>query len=217
MQYPDYGLGRIAAPDDRDLAHLMRAALPIAVPKPATMHWPGATILDQGPYPHCVGYACKQWKQIAPVTNKGGLSATQIYFRAQDIDEWPGNNYAGTSVRAGFKALQEEGIVEEYVWAQSVQDITDWLLLKGPVIVGTNWYSDMFIPNLKGYVQPTGGQVGGHAYLLAGYNSKTRAIRIVNSWGRGWGQQGRAWIHENDMANLLADHGEAVGALERRA
>lgn len=215
MQYPNYGLGRIPVSDTKDQLHLMSALPTVAVTR-TVMHWPGAVILDQGPYPFCVGYAWKGFKRIAPTITNTGLSATQIYTRAQELDEWPGSSYNGTSVRAGAKVLQEEGVLEEYLWAQTITDITNWLLTRGPVVMGTDWRRGMFTPDNTGRIHTGGESVGGHAYLLSGYNSHTKLVRIINSWGRGWGQAGRAWIHEDDLQMLLANGGEACTAVERK-
>lgn len=34
----------------------------------------------------------------------------------------------------------------------------------------------------------------GHAMVLIGYDDARQAVRVQNSWGTGWGDQGRAWI-----------------------
>lgn len=35
---------------------------------------------------------------------------------------------------------------------------------------------------------------GGHAMVLIGYDDDRKAFRLQNSWGTGWGDQGRAWL-----------------------
>jgi C1A family cysteine protease len=37
---------------------------------------------------------------------------------------------------------------------------------------------------------------------------------MQNSWGKGWGQKGRAWITFNDLEALIEDYGEACVATE---
>jgi C1A family cysteine protease len=54
---------------------------------------------------------------------------------------------------------------------------------------------------------------GGHAMVLIGYDDDRRAFRLQNSWGTGWGDQGRAWVsydtfHTTDP-NGPGDAGEA--------
>ena len=35
---------------------------------------------------------------------------------------------------------------------------------------------------------------GGHAMLVVGYNDEMQAFKVVNSWGKGWGNEGFVWI-----------------------
>ena len=80
----------------------------------------------------------------------------------------------------------------------------------GPAVIGTNWHRDMFTPDDRGYITPTGSLAGGHAYRVVQAHPYRNAYRIVNSWGRQWGQAGRAWIHRDHVAYLLAARGEAA-------
>jgi hypothetical protein len=41
--------------------------------------------------------------------NRVRYDARDIYYRARRIDEWPGEAYDGTSVRAGLDVVREEG------------------------------------------------------------------------------------------------------------
>jgi hypothetical protein len=139
-----------------------------------------------------------------------------IYHEAQKRDEWPGEDYDGSSVRAGAKYMKEQGRLAEYVWAASADEVARWLLTSGPVVLGTDWYADMFTPT-EGQVHIGGEVVGGHAYLAIGFNSKLQAFRCINSWGRGWGENGRFWLDTADLAYLLASNGEACAGVELRA
>jgi hypothetical protein len=167
---------------------------------------------DQGPYPHCVGYAWAHYIEDSPMTHpKAGshVDPTLLYQAAQLIDEWPGEDYDGTSVRAGAKVLQRMGLIGEYLWAWSADAIARTVLEQGPVIMGTDWHEGMFRPDLKGRITPTGSVVGGHAYIINGYNAKTKLFRIKNSWSQQWAKKGRAYIHFNDLQLLLQNGGEA--------
>ena len=35
---------------------------------------------------------------------------------------------------------------------------------------------------------------GGHAMLVVGYDDERNAFKVVNSWGKGWGNEGFVWI-----------------------
>lgn len=204
--------GRLPAPDTRDRMHLMGA-----VPTLRTqMFWITGPVLDQGAEPACVGYAWKQFLQTTPRRTLVGPSGQLIYNEAQFVDEWPGENYAGTSVRAGAKVLSGRGHLTEYIWGFDVGTLQNYILTRGPVVLGTMWYQGMYTPDKNGWVYPTGGVAGGHAYVACGYSSVKNAFRCINSWSRGWGQLGKFWLHKAELARLLQEGGEGCSAIEKR-
>lgn len=208
------GLGRLPASDERDAQ--FRLLVPATVDLPSYKYYSTGPVLDQGAYPHCVGYSWRQWLSSALLKTKTGPAAPYIYSEAQKVDEWPGEAYAGTSVRGGAKVLQTLGHIDSYVWAWDANTVKNFILSgQGTAVVGTNWYEDMFTPK-DGYLIPTGSNVGGHAYLLVGFSQDRNAFRMINSWGRVWGEAGRAWIKYEDMARLIAEDGEACTAYEKK-
>lgn len=213
----ELGLGRWFSPDPQDENHLMRSAMPPPeeVELPRSTYWyPGRPgTLNQGRTPQCVGYSAKRWMLASPLPNTKGPSPTQLYYGAQDNDEWAGNDYPGSSVRGVFKFLQQEGHVREYGWAWRAEVVLQWELLYGTVILGTNWYRGMFTPDDSGFVRIGGPIDGGHAYHIIGADRVRGAFRILNSWGD-WGENGRAWIAGEDVQRLLDEDGECCTALE---
>lgn len=217
---PDYGLGRLPAPDDNDRRFLMANVLPPeGVTDRTWRYWiDGYWFGDQGPTSQCVEYAWHHWVQAAPIKPVGRgpyWDIGSVYREAQKVDEWEGENYDGTSVRAGAKVLQQLGYIESYHWAWDIDTLVNAVLTTGPVVVGTIWYEGMFYPDPKtGTVQPTGRMAGGHAYLLTGVNTKTGRFRFKNSWSKNWGKTGRFWMDIEKFEPLLNQDGEACLALE---
>ena len=215
-------LGRFVKTDDRDKKFLISSRLPKkASLKTYKYWWTNGWWGNQGYTPQCVAYSWVHWLASGPITQKtsreGGVSpydVSHLYNEAQKIDIWPGEDYDGTSVRAGAKVLQSAGYINGYSWAWDIQTAVDALLNLGPIVVGTWWYYDMFFPNAKGVITPTGSKMGGHAYLLDGVNTKTRMVRIKNSWGRDWGKTGFAYMSFDDMDKLIKDSGEICMANE---
>ena len=114
------------------------------------------------------------------------------------------------------KILKELGIISEYRWANRINDVVNTVLTLGPMVVGTKWFTGMNRPNSKGIVRPTGGQIGGHAYLINGVDKTNKYLRIKNSWGKRWGKSGYAFISFRDFEKLLHDGGEACIAFESK-
>lgn len=226
-------LGRVIVKDDRDEQYPMESVLPATTPGINYKYWwTSGWWGDQGPTPQCVSYAWLHWVEDGPVTHfyedrnidptyKVGahdalFNPNTVYKEAQKVDQWPGEDYNGTSVRAGAKILHKMGVIEEYRWAWDFETLKKALLTKGPVVVGTWWHRDMFYPDEEGFITPTGNKSGGHAYVLNGINVDEGFVRLKNSWGRGWGKDGYAYVKFDDMARLLDDGGEACLALEKK-
>lgn len=136
----------------------------------------------------CVGYSWTHWLAAGPIVQKNKIEGypinpSYVYSEAQKNDYWEGEEYDGTSVRAGAKILKRDGYIQSYSWAWDIDTLVDTLLTLGPVVVGTIWYYDMFFP-INNIITASGSEVGGHAYLLDGINMKKKLIRIKNSWGR---------------------------------
>lgn len=234
----DPRLGRLVEFDDRSRDYPVRAAAEPPVLRSYTWSMPLGWVIDQGREGACVGFAIINELQARPAPVRltsivaAQVAATGIYHRAQREDPWPGGaypgaspRYDGTSVLAGMKVAQRAGAFGQYRWAFGVEDVLHGIGRHGPAILGINWHADMYSPDARGYVRPTGRVVGGHAILA-------RAVRIVrtpdrhvdrdrsfvtlrNSWGPGWGIGGDGYITVTDLAALLSARGEAVFAVDR--
>jgi len=210
-------LGRRYAPDKRDQQYPMRACLPRASARQVRYWKDNYWIGNQGPHPYCVGFAWTGWLEAGPIRpitrRKPCINPAWIYNEAQKVDEWPGESYEGTSVRAGAKVLQKAGYIQSYHWTTDFQDIKRVLLDIGPVVVGTNWHTRMNNPR-NGIIRARGKLLGGHAYMLTGINCRRRLVRILNSWGTSWGRGGHAFIPFGDLAKLIRAQGEVCLAVE---
>lgn len=193
--------------------------------------WHAGAVLDQGSEGACVGFGwtgdllARPHSQVGVSTVRGNSHAITTYRRAQQIDEWSGENYSGTSVLAGAKAVEESGMIKGYRWCFGIDDVRDTLITTGPVVLGVPWYQSMYSTDIDGLVRLGGPLVGGHCILLTGYDPAypdqvnkglTREMfRWRNSWGKSYGRGGNAWISAFDLTTLLAERGEACVAGER--
>jgi C1A family cysteine protease len=221
----EFGLGRIFAFDPRDRLHL-------AAPPPASRidirqkHWRTGEILNQGLQPHCVGFTGEQMLVSSPVRNKFYKTPAELYYECQDNDEFEGNSYDGTTVRALFKVLRAKGYIESWQNAFDADTAIRHVLAVGPVALGISWHDSMFYPvDFKGEkfikTDKNSGAVGGHAILWTGCNldkpchcGAPGAARLTNSWSREFGDNGKVWICLKELALLIADFGECICSKE---
>lgn len=175
---------------------------------------------DQGLSPFCVGFAGEAWQRTTPsLHGTATLDATGYYNGAQAYDEWPGVGYDGTSVHGLMKFLvaHPDNDVQSYRWARTTDEIALWLNSEhaSPVVLGINWLASMWEPDANATLAVDGPVDGGHSLIVIGYAygpGKSIGFLLQNSWGRGWGLDGRAWIAEKDLQRLLDEDGEAAVA-----
>lgn len=221
--------------DARDRIARREAAPPVAEQVlPDWKYWNDLTWRgDQGSFPHCVAYSATHRIENSPTTYPESgpvVDPTVVYARAQQLDEWPGANYDGTSVRAGAKTMMEKGFISEYQRITTLQDMIDFIRRPstaggGPVLIGIDWHRGMFSPvyekdalgDYRWMIVPSGPVAGGHAVLVNGVNVPRQTFRILNSWGLDWGVEGRASMLFAHMSDLLfSQGGDAWRYVEKR-
>lgn len=217
--FEQFGLGRYISPvDKRDykLANYIPAELEdINIGG----EWPYNHIpLNQGETPHCGGFGIANYGINTPVEDDfNDADGHHFYDLCKIIDGEPGEQN-GTSIRSVAKVMRQIGMINSYAFAHSIEEILYWLIYKGPMVVGTAWTYDMFMPDSNNIVHPTGTIEGGHCYVI---NKKTvgspknSLLRIQNSWNGFWGNEsGQAYISVPDFVSLFNDGGEVIAAIE---
>lgn len=113
---------------------------------------------DQGREGACVGFAtCR----MLTLLNRERYDAFELYRQAQRQDEWPGEAYSGTSVRAGFDVARERGPYQLFRSKLSGPNLGDG-------IAANRWARNM-------------------DDLLAALGTPNAAtVRVLNSWGRNY-------------------------------
>ncbi len=211
-----YPLGRVGVHHDpRNSDYRALVQPPPRTTKPGRAWWT-RDVYNQGRESSCAAQAAVGICRTSPL--RTGFTDWSLYdepterhalYRAaQQVDPWEGV-YEGTSTDAPFKILRDRGHIAAWRWLFGEAELWEYVTWYGPAVVGTVWYQSMFNPDSDGYIEPTGGAAGGHAYRIVQANTRY-GYRIVNSWGRGWGQSGRAWITRDRLGQLLADRGEAA-------
>lgn len=215
MTNSEYGLGRLEQFDERSRNYPITAVLPTLAPRSYT--WSCGVQLAQGNIGACVGFSWVAELAARPTVIPGVDNAMgfHVYDEAQNLDEWPGDQYQGTSVIAGAKAIQARGHLSEYRWAFGISDLIMAVGYKGPAVLGIPWMSGMFDPDINGVIHATGPVAGGHAILAKGVSISKQRFRLHNSWSANWGLNGDCYISFADLEMLLHMGGEACIPIKR--
>lgn len=212
-------LGRtVVDHDPRNRGYAALLAPPPQTRRPGQEWWTRDVYHQQGP--SCTAQAAIGVCRTSPYRAGFGVFTLYdtederhaLYQEAQRHDRWPGEDYEGSSTDAPFKVLRDRGHIAGWRWLFGEDQLREWVTYYGAAVVGTDWTNAMFRPDRQGFIdyQPGDHRAGGHAYRIVQANAERQSYRIVNSWGRTWGQSGRAWITWKAMAALLDAQGECV-------
>jgi hypothetical protein len=212
--------------DARSLSYGVRPTLRGSVALQDVM-LPIGPVLDQGSEGACFGFAAAaalNAMHLAGLLDNAAswpldaAAALELYRLAQRRDERPGEDYDGTSVTGGMRAVVEEHLAGGYLWSFGTRDIAQTLLhRRGAVIVGVPWLSGMYDTGPGGLVALAGDDQGlGHCLAIVGLKLKGPQGQPgpffvwQNSWGTGYGDGGLGYVHHRDLAALLHGAGEAA-------
>ena len=174
-------------------------------------------ILDQGHVGSCTGNAGTGALGTQPFYDAVGRSilpegndpiaaeefAVQLYTDATVIDGYPGEypeEDTGSSGLAICKVLKRRETISGYRWARTPYGLLR-LLQHGPLLQGMPWYKAFFEPDSAGFIDSSdtwqsSGIAGGHEVEGIGVELNSQdvfdsVITYANSWGTGWGDDGR--------------------------
>ena len=81
------------------------------------------------------------------------------------------------------------------VSTQRLDDVKGELAQRRPVVIGIRITTGLqHLGPGDVYAEPEGSDLGGHAVVVVGYDDARQAFKVMNSWGRGWGDGGFGWI-----------------------
>lgn len=148
----------------------------------------------------CVGHGGIHVYNSSPKVHRlTDNDAMTVYKLAQrKYDPWPGEDYEGTSVRAGAMAMVELGYWEAFALAYGTQDkaitlpqLARHILNVGPVMFGINWR--------EGYDQPTADNnyfIKAEGQNRGGHNVALDGVRFTGNPDRDYVRGHQTWGHE---------------------
>ena len=154
-----------------------------------------------------------------------------LWDRAKEIDAFQDTNVGdtnGTTVKAACEVLRNIGHVlwldendknsysepqlsygiENYVWANTVDEIRTTISMGIPLAIGINWYSKFNEPELinnEYWIKSFGYVEGGHSTAIAGASDEREAFWMINSWGP---EYPPVWIPYEITDRLIQENGE---------
>jgi hypothetical protein len=216
------GTGRLFALDTRDGDYLARMVVPEGYKRRKRRTWSAPGVSDQGAISSCTGWGTWAVRKARPRVRSKPDPLT-IYRGARQHDEWPGEDYEGSSVRGACEFLLAKGLIKEYRWSFTVTDLLDAIDLWGPAVIGIDWPPGMHRPKgttmLHGRVRTVArftGDAGsmGHALAVVGYDEPAGFCDLKNSHSASYGDRGRVLLSLEDMETALRAAGEAATFLE---
>lgn len=138
---------------------------------------------DQGSEGACVGFSASRMMSLL---NRVRYDARWLYREAQKVDAWPGENYEGTSVRAGLDVLRSRGHCR----------------------VGTlgKVYPEDVASGISVYRWATSPEEV-HEAIQMPLARSLGAVPLLNSWGRDYPHI--VWLPDEVLFRLIQEDGEA--------
>ena len=119
-----------ARPDTLDFRDQMYQATLVELPERIPLERfrkVGVPILDQGDEGACTGFGLAtivhyllRTRRVDP--SRAGVSPRMLYHMARRYDEWPGEDYDGSSARGAMKGWHKHGVCRDTLWPYRVGD-----------------------------------------------------------------------------------------------
>lgn len=220
-------LGRHVKHDPRSLRYLYPAHQVDGLV--SVKHERYVPVLDQGDLGSCTGNAAEGACGTAmlftgiPTTDPARPTgdadtdekqAVDLYSAATALDDYQGTyppEDTGSDGLSVAKAAQKAGLIAGYTHCTDLDSALK-ALSQQPVITGVNWYDSFDTPDGAGLIKiGKRAQVrGGHEFVLDELDVENKLVGFTNSWGEGWGLNGRAYLSWDDFGRLLSEQGDVT-------
>jgi len=224
-----YGLGARYKDDDRDWRYRRGALVRSGTHRPPVVDnrhlFIRIPVWNQGKEGACTGMAMAG--ALSEIYGQE-LSPRFMFEAAKEHDEWPGEDYDGSSVRGAAKAAASVGCCLHNLWPfapfqtggkdpnantdaklhvltsyerlGSLREILHAIWDMGYVVATVDVHTGWIRPTRKHRIRyhPRYISRGLHAVLFCGYDEKTGYLLLRNSWRDDWGDAGYAWLKFDD-------------------
>ncbi len=138
------------------------------------------------------------------LTEKGDCLANQFDFDVNNCAQRPDSTVTKQARRFA---------IQDFLTLFGVQESPELKVLRvkrvlarnKPVVVGMNVLRNFYDLKNALYWHPDIGNTtpaGGHAMVVVGYDDRKEAFRLMNSWGKNWGENGFIWVKYKDFGTF---------------
>lgn len=140
--------------------------------------------------------------------------ALQMYRLITRIDPFSGAwepDDTGSDGLSMAKAMKMLGLIDKYFHAFTYPAVVT-ALQAGPVSLGLEWENSMMEtqPDGRIAVDFSSGVAGGHEIFAREFDADNDRVWVDNSWGEGWGLDGRGWFQGDELTALLRRSGDVT-------
>jgi hypothetical protein len=228
-----------ARPDTVDFRDRMYVPTLVKVPTERQLaEWQVAKvpIRDQGAEGACTGFGLAAVADYLlrtrrePADGVPEVSPHMLYAMARRYDEWPGEDYSGSSARGAMKGWYQHGVCSQNAWPQSAGvldqprskdalarplgayyrvDHSDLIAMHaalaevGVLYATAQVHAGWRNPDGNGVIKFEEQILGGHAFAIVGFDSE--GFWVQNSWGPGWGKGGFGRVAYSDWLHNGTD------------
>lgn len=127
------------------------------------------------------------------IVDKGCATFDTMSYRTNDYRSQPNN--AAFKEASRYKGLKWYTLTEGNGWSDDTFFLFKSVLADGNGVVIAMKVYDNFSDFSGGiYSRVSGSMTGYHAMCVVGYDDRKNAVKIINSWGTGWGDGGYVWM-----------------------
>lgn len=177
-------------------------------------------VWDQGNLGSCTMHAAYGCMVTDPYGRPGTTYTEQTIVAGYELetrvdDSQIGGHYPPTDTGStgawSMTTLKKLGLIKNWRHTRVFRTALR-MLNKGPISIGVPWYKSMFTPDADHtiHLDETSELAGGHQITVVANDTKNKRIRIRNSWGLAWGDDGHCWLSWADFERLLALGGDVV-------
>lgn len=142
--------------------------------------------------------------------NNGSYKGALNLLKSDGACSWNEMPYSDASCSTQPNTTQRTNAVKgkiidfERITSLTTNSLKTILLNKFPIIIGARLDQGFMSANSSFiWRNSSGGYVGNHAIVICGYDDSKNAFKIINSWGKNWGDSGYTWIDYNYVSTVV--------------